>query len=181
MKTPSILAALILLFGVSQAAQPKGDVCHVYSFDIEAAKKAVESFKPSGNPEQDAKVLQTGLTVFPSFETKIAEEVFTTKHFRFPQSSLTITASVFYTDESMASKMGEKGEINPESMILGIAVTGKEEENAIYDLNDNAVTEVTYDNNLSKVRVKKYMMVNKRNYMVGLECDCNAKREAKKK
>jgi len=181
MRTQSILVGLILLFGISHAAQPKGDVCHVYLFDIELAKKAEEGFKPSGNPEQDAKVLQAGLTVFPSFETTIMEEVFTTKHFRFPQSRLMITASVFYTDESMASKMGEKGEINPESVILGIAVTGEEEQNAIYDLNNNAVTEVTYDNNLSKVRVKKYVMVNKRNYMVGLECDCNAKREAKKK
>lgn len=161
-------------------AQPKGDVCHVYVIDVDEAKKAIERFKPSGDREKDAQILQAGITVFPDFETRILEEVFTTKHFRLPRSNRIITASIFYTDESMVSRMGEKGELNPESMIAGIAVTGQEED-AIFELADNAITEVTMNNTLSKVRVKKYLSVGKKLFLVGLECDCNAKREKVKR
>lgn len=121
-----------LLLAGSTISRPSGDVCHVYVLDVEAAKSAIENFKPSGNREQDAKALQAGVTVFPEFETEISEEVFTTKHFRFPKGNLLITASVFYTDESMVSRMGEKGELNPESMLLGIAVSSNELDNAIF-------------------------------------------------
>lgn len=40
------------------------------------------------------------------FKTVIAEEELTTKAFRLPQSNLFIVASVFYTDESLASERG---------------------------------------------------------------------------
>lgn len=161
--------------------KPEGDLCHVYLLDVGVAKKAIENFKPSGNREQDAKALQAGVTVFPEFETKISEEVFTTKHFRFPKANLVITASVFYTDESMVSRMGEKGELNPESMLLGIAVSSKELDNAIFEVENNAVSEVNFGETVSKIRVKKMLLVNKQHYIVGLECDCNAKRETGKR
>jgi hypothetical protein len=41
-----------------------------------------------------------------TFKTVIAEEELTTKAFRLPQSNLFIVASVFYTDESLASEKG---------------------------------------------------------------------------
>ncbi len=176
----SVITFLGLLTG-STISRPEGDVCHVYLLDVAVAKKTIENFKPSGNREQDAKTLQAGVTVFPEFETEISEEVFTTKHFRFPKSNLVITASIFYTDESMVSRMGEKGELNPESMLLGLAVSGKELDNAIYEIEDNVVSEVNLGETVSKIRVKKNLTVNKQSYIVGLECDCNAKRETVKK
>ena len=166
---------------ISPPARPEGDVCHVYLLDVAVAKRAIENFKPSGNREQDAKALQAGVIVFPEFETEISEEVFTTKHFRFPKSNLVITASIFYTDESMVARMGEKGELNPESMLIGIAVSGKELANAIYEVDDNAVAEVNFGETVSKIRVKKALTVNKQSYILGLECDCNAKRETVKR
>lgn len=176
----TFITLLGLLAGLP-TPRPEGDVCHVYLLDVAVAKKAIEGFKPSGNQEQDAKALQAGVTVFPEFETKISEEVFTTKHFRFPKSNLVITASVYYTDESMVSRMGEKGELNPESMLFGIAVSGKELDNAIYEVENNAVSEVNFGETVSKIRVKKNLTVNKQSYIVGLECDCNAKRETVKR
>ena len=41
-----------------------------------------------------------------TFQTVIAEEELTTKAFRLPRSNLFIVASVFYTDESLASEKG---------------------------------------------------------------------------
>lgn len=171
MNALSTLAALALLVGGYFPVRPEGDLCHVYVVDIKAAKKAAKKFEETDDP----KTLSRAQTVFPAFETRILEEVFTTRHYRFPKGRLIITASVFYTDESMASKVGE--EINPESMLLGIAVTRKKEEDAIYNLADNAVTEVGYDDNLSTVRVKKHVKVRGKLYLVGLECDCNAKKK----
>src|SRR5258705_8763962 len=46
-------------------------------------------------------------TELGSFPTVLAEEELTTKAFRLPRTRLFIIASVFYTDESMASKKGQ--------------------------------------------------------------------------
>lgn len=173
MKMKDWLVAGLILLGTSLGAQPKGDLCHVYLIDVVAAEKTLEK-------TDDPEILKKAVRIFPSFETEISEEVFTTRHYPIPQSNLKVTASVYYTDESMASKAGENGEINPESMLLGIAVTGKEEENAIFKVSGNAVAEAGYDDSLSKVRVKKYFHINQKLYLAGLECDCNAKREKRK-
>jgi len=45
-------------------------------------------------------------TELGSFPTVLAEEELTTKAFRLPRTRLFIIASVFYTDESMASEKG---------------------------------------------------------------------------
>jgi hypothetical protein len=176
MKVKALFLTLFVSFGVAFATPPKGDLCHVYVIDTNAAKRAAAQYEKTNDP----KSLGRAQTIYPSFETNIQEEVFTTKHYRLPRSRLFITASIFYTDESMGSKVGEKGEINPESMLLGITVTGNKEENAIFNQADNAVTEVGYDDHLSTVRVKKYLLINRKLYLVGLECDCNAKRESGK-
>jgi len=42
-----------------------------------------------------------------SFSTVIAEEELTTQAFKLPRTALFIVASVFYTDESMASRKGK--------------------------------------------------------------------------
>ena len=46
-------------------------------------------------------------TELGTFTTVIAEEELTTRAFRLPGTRLYIVASVFYTDESMASERGE--------------------------------------------------------------------------
>lgn len=167
-----ILAHLfILLLSGTAAAQTQGDRCHVYVVDVEEARKAFDSFRGTGNAKADAKALSVGQTVFPEFLTVIGEEKLTTKSYPFPGSKLMITASVFYTDESMASSAGV------DSMLLAIVVSPKAEINAL-SLENNSVAEITLFER-DTVRAKKYVKVNGRLYLVGIECRCKPGKESK--
>ncbi len=97
---------MILLLSSVGAAQNKGDACHVYVVDAAQAQKAFDAFLESGKADVDNKALSAGQTLFPEFRTVIGEEELTNKTYQFPGSKLMITASVFYTDESMASAKG---------------------------------------------------------------------------
>lgn len=163
-----VIANLILVLGVSTAgAQSRTDVCHVYVLDVAKARQAVATFIETGNEEADAKALSAGQTVFPEFKPVVGEEELTTKTYRFPGSSLMITASVFYTDESMASAEGS------DSMLVGIAVSPSGLKDALVAEN-NAVSELTNNDKLDSVRAKKYLRVNRRLYLLGIECHCKA-------
>ena len=168
-----IIAKLILLslWGIG-GAQTRSDVCHVYVVDLAIAKSASESFRETGNADRDAKALSVGQTLFPEFRPVIGEEELTTKTYRFPRSNLTITASVYYTDESMASADGS------DSMLVGIVVSPKSQRDAI-SADNNAVAEVTENGNLDTVRAKKYVKVNGRLYLVGIECRCKERAKSK--
>jgi hypothetical protein len=159
-----IIVQLMVLFATSlAAAQTRGDVCHVYVVDVEKATKAARSFRESGVAQADAKALAVGQTVFAEFRPVIGEEELTTKTYRLPGSNLTITASVYYTDESMASVHGS------DSMLVGVVVSPRAQKDAI-SAENNAVAEVTYGDNVDTVRAKKYVRVNGRLYLVGIEC-----------
>jgi hypothetical protein len=167
-----ILANLLILSLSSIAvAQNQGDRCHVYVVDVEKARKAFDNFRETGDAAADAKALSVGQTVFPEFRTVIGEEKLTTKSYPFPESKLIITASVFYTDESMASSEGA------DSMLLGIIVSPKAEKDAL-SLENNSAAEITF-NDRDTVRVKKYEKVNGRLYLIGIECRCKERKESK--
>jgi hypothetical protein len=155
---------VLLVMGMAPA-QTRKDVCHVYVVDVALAKKAFEKFRETGDSEADAKALAAGQTVFPEFSPQIAEEELTTKTYPFPGSSLVITASVYYTDESMASAEGS------DSMLVGILISPKGQKDALAAEN-NAVSEVTENDHLDTVRAKKYVKVNGQLYLVGIECRC---------
>ena len=161
-----IIAKLILLLlcGIS-GAQTRSDVCHVYVVDVAKAKNASESFRETGNPDRDAKALSVGQTIFREFRPVTGEEELTTKTYRLPASNLNITASVYYTDESMASANGS------DSMLVGIVVSPKSQRDAL-SADNNAVAEVNMNDNLDTVRAKKHVKVNGRLYLVGIECRC---------
>ncbi|HEU0144058.1 MAG TPA: hypothetical protein VFQ47_04670 [Nitrososphaera sp.] len=166
------LAKLIILSLVSgTSAQNQGDLCHVYVVDVEKARKAFDNFRETGNAQADAKALSVGQVVFPEFRTVIGEEELTTKSYPFPGSNLVITASVFYTDESMASSEGA------DSMLLGVIVSPKAQKDALSSEN-NSVAEITL-NDRDTVRAKKYVKVNSRLYLVGIECHCKERKESK--
>jgi hypothetical protein len=112
--------------------------------------------------------LAAAQTMFPEFRPTIGEEQLTTRTYPFPKNPLVITASVYYTDESMASAEGS------DSMLVGIVVSPKAQKDALSSP-DNAITEVTLSDNRYTVRVKKYMTVKDRLYLVGVECRCNEK------
>jgi hypothetical protein len=162
---------VLLLLGVAPA-QTRKDACHVYVVDVALARKAFEGFSETGNSAADAKALAVGQTVFPEFHPLIGEEELTTKTYPFPRGNLVITASVFYTDESMASVEGA------DSMMVGIVISPKRQRDAI-SAENNAVSEVTENDYLDTVRAKKYVQVNGRLYLVGIECRCKEKTKSK--
>src|SRR5437773_5072687 len=169
---PIIIAKLIVLLLVSIAgAQTRGDTCHVYVVDVAKARKAAESFPGTGNAQAKVKALSETQTVFPEFRTEVAEEKLTTKTYPFPGNDLNIRASVFYTDESMASAEGR------DSMLVAIVASSKVQQDAL-SAENNAVSEVTYNDNLDTVRAKKFVTAKGRLYLIGIECHCKERKKA---
>lgn len=142
----------------SQNTQIRGDLCHVYAVDIEKAKKGFDEYNDTGNTQ----TMAAAETKFPDFRTVVGEEELTTKTFPFPNSRFIITASIYYTDESMASSNGS------DSILVGVVVSSKAEKDAISAV-DNAVSESTLKD-MDTVRVKKYLKVDSRLFLVGVEC-----------
>lgn len=171
-----VFSSLLLTIASARVvAQTGKDVCHVYVLDVAKVQEAFDNFHETGDEEADARALSVGQTLFPEFRPVIGEEELTTKHYPFPGSRLVITASVFYTDESMASHPHGQFETHSESMLIGVTVSGKEKPNAVSaDAGESAIAEVTYDEYTNKVRAKKYLKVNGRSFLVGIECDCMA-------
>ena len=163
MKRIIIVQLTILLATSFAGAQTRSDVCHVYVVDVAKATQAAKSFRESGDAEVDARALAAGQTVFPEFRPVIGEEELTTKTYRFPGSNLIITASIYYTDESLASVHGT------DSMLIGIVISPRAQKDAM-SAENNAVAEVTYGDHVDTVRTKKYLMVKGSRYLVGLEC-----------
>src|SRR6266576_3405128 len=110
-------ALVILMILTVATAQTRVDRCHVFVVDVKKSGKAINSFRETGNA--GAKAISIGQKMFPEFRPVIGEEELTTKTYRFPGSNLIITASVFYTDESMASSQTNN------SLTLGITVSRK--------------------------------------------------------
>jgi hypothetical protein len=161
-------AALILIFTPAFAVgQTLSDYCHVYLIDMKVAKKAARKY-PTGNDQEDAKLLASGITIVGRFSPKIGEEELTTKTYPLPGTDQIITASVFYTDEMMFSTRSH----TVESMLVGIAVSKKAQENA-FEAQNNAVAEITYTEQTDTIRVKTQAQTQGRQYLVGLECRCH--------
>ena len=162
MKSLVVANLLLLLMVGAASAQSQSDVCHVYVLDVAKVRRTADTFTETGNAVADAKALSAGQTLFPEFSPVMGEEELTTKSYRFPFARLMITASVYYTDESMASTEGS------DSMTIGIAVSPKSLKNAL-TAEHNAASEVT-SSKVDTVRAKKYLRVNGRLYLIGIEC-----------
>ena len=165
MRGLSIIIAIVICLGVTATAQAQGDVCHVYVVDSALA----ERFREASDKEQ-ARLAKAAQTIFPEFRPNVGEEELTTKTYRFPRSKLIITASVFYTDESLPSVK------SADSIIVGIVVAPKKLREAL-SADNNAVAEATYTGEPLTIRTRKFLRVNKRLYVVGIECHCNEKAE----
>ena len=159
--TTAFLLAGLTAFG-APPARAAGDLCHVYVVDVAKARKAQEEYLDAPSEETEKRALAAQV-VFPEFHTTLGEEELTTKSYRFPGSSLYITASVFYTDESMASAAGA------DSMLLAVAVSRAALKEAL-SAENNAVAELT-SAGADAARVKKYLRVGGRSYLLGLQCN----------
>ena len=166
------LLVIFLAYGV--AAQTGADACHVYVLDLAKSARALKTVEKAESEEAVAKALSAAQTIFPEFRPTIDEEELTTKHYSFPGSKLVITASVYYTDESMASHGDGASTSRNDSMLIGITVANQGKASAIEPQAGNAITEVTYDQYTNKIRAKQHVKVRGRTYLVGIECDCMA-------
>jgi len=161
--TSSVMVAISLVLSLAATTQAQKDVCHVYVVDIALAGQYEDASEKER--ERLAKMAQT---IFPEFRPTIGEEELTTKTYRFPRSKLIITASVFYTDESLRSVR------SADSIVIGIVVSSKKRREAL-SADNNAVAEATYTSEPITIRTKQFVRVSKHVYAVGLECHCNEK------
>jgi hypothetical protein len=102
------------------------------------------------------------------FTTTIAEEELTTKAFRLPHTRLFIVASVFYTDESMASKKGA------DSVSLELALSRRRARNVLRSL-AWAEAEIPL-NGFDVGRVTLMVKTNGQSQLVLMECKENVRR-----
>ena len=136
-----IIAGLALVLSSNNALAQRGsDNCEMYVVDVDLKKEVM----------------------LEKFTTDIGEEVLTNKSYPLSKTGLVVTASVYYTDESMASTHGL------DSMMLGVAVSKKALPNA-FSTPNNAVAEVTLAT-LDVVRAKMYYKVNSKTYLIGVQC-----------
>lgn len=124
--------------------------CHVYAVDIARAEKATDDILSGPvTPQEMVKRLKSVELILGTFTAEIGEEVRTTKSFPFPGSPLVVTASVFYTDETMRGG---------DSMWQGLAIGKAAVEDAI-TAPGASVTEVSFDQYTFKVRTKQTVCV----------------------
>jgi hypothetical protein len=96
------------------------------------------------------------------FTTVIGEEELTNKNYLFLNTGLFITASVYYTDESMASERGS------DSIMLGVAVSEKPLPDA-FSTPGNAFAE-TILATLDTIRAKMFYKAKGKTYLIGIQC-----------
>jgi hypothetical protein len=160
MKKFSLILLLLLVSPILAFSQSTGDRCRIYIVNHEELQEDV----PSGEKEEDGSTIPKGVKVLGRFTTVVAEERYTTKLFDFPGENLTIVASVYYTDESMHTKLTWN------SVLLGVLISekGKEGKAAVVS-NSNA--EFPYLPH-SKMKAFTGLFVGKGEYSVVLECEC---------
>ena len=146
MKTLCFGCALFLCASTTLAQSSNSDRCTVTAADMQTKKSA-----------------ELG-----SFQTVIAEEELTTRALRLPRTGLFIVASVFYTDESMASEKGA------DSISLELALSKGKQRDVLGSLSwaEAEMPLSTFDIG----RVTMLIKVNGRAQLVLMECKKGVRR-----
>lgn len=142
-----ILKCILVLCASTTFAQgSNSDRCVVNSGDVQTRKSAV----------------------LGSFNTIVGEEELTTKAFKLPNSGLFIVASVFYTDESMASEKGS------DSVSLELALSKSKQRDVLGSLSwaEAEMPLSTFDVG----RVSMLIKVNGHAQIVVMECKKDVRR-----
>jgi hypothetical protein len=154
---------IFLVAAIPIWAQGQKDTCKVVFLDVADARKQAKT-------GQDIESLAT---VIGKFEAAVGEEVLTTRHFAIPSTKQYITASVYYTDETMTPLRRPDSNMWQDSTIqLGILISEQKPESAFFT-EDNAVAETNYAKDTLRVSTEKFFKANRRLYWVSLECVCN--------
>ena len=136
-----IIAGLALVLSSNDALAQRGsDNCEMYVVDVDLKKEIL----------------------LEKFTTVIGEEELTNKSYPLSKTGLVVTASVYYTDESMASAHGN------DSMMVGVAVSKTALPNA-FTTPGNALAEVPLAT-LDVIRSKMYYKVNAKTFLIGVQC-----------
>jgi len=154
-------AFILLVLGGSVFSQHDKKGCHVYVVDVAMAKKLgdLTDLTEAQEKECEKKPAKCGLVEFPVFQPMMEEEELTTKTYKFPWAPLTITATIFTTDESWLG----------DSAILTITLSGTSPKNGQADAN-SAQAEIVLFEKYNAAKVKRYYRVKNKQYLVGLEC-----------
>ena len=156
-----------------KADQPSegSDRCVVWALDLNRAREGTlqqRSLTGLSHEEMAALVAAEG-KLFDEFYPVVAEEELTNRYYSLPNGEGVITASVFYTDERMAAKIGGKAQAI-ESVIMCVLVSEKEYPNAC-ETPGNALAEHPYTKFSIKARVKTRKRLGDRTYIAVLECE----------
>lgn len=162
-KLPLAVCLLVAVSPLAARAQGTPDACHVYLVDQKVAERAFEKLIESKDEKEQIALASAGVTILGRFSTIHGEEELTTRAFPIPGSRLFVTASVFYTDESLPTRHGA-------SMMLALAVAPGPLKSAMPALN-NVEAEVPDSDDLDIARVKRNLRINGRLYLIGLQCD----------
>jgi hypothetical protein len=100
-----------------------------------------------------------------TFDATVGEEELTTRSYKIPGIQQTVTASVFYTDESIGIEYGDS------SAILGLSVGKKAVKNAI-EAKDASLGEADISSQfgLVKIRIAKRIQSDGKDLSIQLEC-----------
>jgi hypothetical protein len=139
------IALLTMLIAMGTPAQTNSCFPHCHQCEVYVADMA------------SRRILKT-----VKFRPLTGEEELTNRVFRIPATRLMVTASVFYTDESMASKAGA------DSMQLALAVSNHSWSQAFASPN-NAVTEITLST-FDTARVETNVRSGSSRLLIGMEC-----------
>lgn len=130
--------------------------CHVYVVDTE---KAVESLTETQLKECEKNTEKCGVKEFPNFVPNMGEEQLTNRTYNFPWAPLTITATVFVTDEMWIG----------DTATLTITLAEKSPKDVQADEN-SAQADIVLLRSGNAAKVKRYYRIKNKQYLVGLQC-----------
>lgn len=151
----SVIALLVC--SLYATAQHDKEGCHVYVVDV-AKSKSLASLTPAQLKECEKTPEKCGVVEFPEFMPSMEEEELTLKTYKFPWAPLTITASVYTTDEMWIA----------DTATLTITLAHGSPKDVQADENSAQADIVLGDVNATKV--KRYYRVKDKQYLVGLQC-----------
>ncbi len=146
----------------------QGDHCEIHLVNLAFDEDSIDAIDRSGTlAEFNQRTLEAGLGgKVGEFETELGEETLTQRSFPLPGLDWTVTAAVYYTDESMLGPMGW------DSMRLSLAANPEGPVENPFSEGDAVVAEFTYTSLSGKARVVKRIAGE---FLILMECDTTRK------
>lgn len=151
--------ALVTFFAPYIFAQPLEDRCRVYV----VSHKDFQNDVPSGKKEEDGSIIPKGVRVLGRFKAKVAEEEATSAEYELAEERLKIVATVFYTDDSLRTKLTWN------SVIVSLSVLDKTKEASQSFLNHSSA-EFSYLP-FHKVRTSAIILLKGQVHTITAECE----------